>query len=185
VTFVPDLDVPELLSRIDASAGCSIKDSFASLDLAAYGFEVLFEAEWIVHTSKQAQTVVGGPEWATVRDVGGLSTWELAWRGDEGPSGIFQAALLDNDAVAVLVARTTTGVVAGAVLNRSSDAIGISNFFLRPGAPANTWAGCLAFAENLYPGSTVVGYASGTALQAARDHGFAKAGPLRVWRSEA
>jgi hypothetical protein len=30
--------VPELLARIDTSVGCSIKASFASLDLATYGF---------------------------------------------------------------------------------------------------------------------------------------------------
>jgi hypothetical protein len=29
-----------LLARIDTSVGCSIKDSFASLDLAAHGFPV-------------------------------------------------------------------------------------------------------------------------------------------------
>jgi len=30
-----------LLARIDRSVGCSIKDSFVSLDMAAYGFRVL------------------------------------------------------------------------------------------------------------------------------------------------
>lgn len=33
------------LDRIDTSAGCSIKDSFASLELD--GFDVLFDADWI------------------------------------------------------------------------------------------------------------------------------------------
>jgi hypothetical protein len=33
--------VSELLARIDTSVGCSIKASFASLDMAAYGFRVL------------------------------------------------------------------------------------------------------------------------------------------------
>jgi hypothetical protein len=31
---------PSLLTRIDTSVSCSIKDSFASLDLAAHGFPV-------------------------------------------------------------------------------------------------------------------------------------------------
>ncbi len=48
VTLVPGLSVPELLARVDRGAGCSIKDSFASLDLTEFGFRVLFEAEWIV-----------------------------------------------------------------------------------------------------------------------------------------
>jgi len=34
VTLVPDLAVPDLLTRVDTSVGCSIKDSFTSLDLA-------------------------------------------------------------------------------------------------------------------------------------------------------
>jgi hypothetical protein len=127
----------------------------------------------------------GGPRWDTVRDAGGLSTWEQAWQADDGPSGLFQAELLDNDAVAVVETRTTAGVVAGAVLNRSSDAIGISNFFVSSRAPASTWADCVAFAETLYPESTLVSYTSGKALPAALASGFATAGPLRVWRCDA
>jgi hypothetical protein len=85
----------------------------------------------------------------------------------------------------MLEARTAAGVVvAGAVLHRSSDAVGISNFFTTPTAPANTWASCVAFAETLFPGSTLVSYASGKALAAARNHDFAPAGPLRVWIKE-
>ena len=165
VTLVPDPHVPELLARIDASTGCSIKDSFASLDLAAHGFELLFDAEWIVRAKTGVPSAMGGPRWDTVRDASGLSTWEQAWQADDGPSGLFQAELLDNDAVAVLEARTTAGVVAGAVLNRSSDAIGILTFFVSSRAPASTWAGCVAFAETLYPESTLVSYTSGKALR--------------------
>jgi hypothetical protein len=182
VTLVPEPDVPSLLARIDNAAGCSIKDSFATLDLTAHGYQVLLEAEWIVRTSTGPQPAVAGPRWDTVQDVDDLATWEQAWRGhDDGSSGLFRAELLDNDAVAMLGARSAAGVVAGAVLYRSSDAVGISNFFTTPTAPANTWASCLAFAETLFPGSTLVSYASGRALAAARDHNFAPAGPLRVW----
>src|SRR5688572_20466506 len=48
VTLVPDLSVSELLDRVDRDAGCSIKDSFGSLDLTAFGFRTLFEAQWIM-----------------------------------------------------------------------------------------------------------------------------------------
>src|SRR5689334_7347676 len=47
VTLAPDLTVDEVLSGVDRSAGCSVKDSFATLDLSAQGFEVLFTADWI------------------------------------------------------------------------------------------------------------------------------------------
>ena len=47
VTLSPSASPDEVLRDIDTSPGCSVKDSFASLDLSSYGFEVLFDAEWI------------------------------------------------------------------------------------------------------------------------------------------
>ncbi len=47
VTLHPNVDADELLARIDTSAGASVKDSFATLDLAPYGFDVLFDAVWV------------------------------------------------------------------------------------------------------------------------------------------
>ena len=47
VTLQPSLNVERMVSRVDAASGCTIKDSFASVDLSAHGFRVLFDAEWI------------------------------------------------------------------------------------------------------------------------------------------
>jgi hypothetical protein len=47
VTLVPGVDAGSLLARIDDSDGASVKDSFRDLDLAPYGYRVLFDAEWI------------------------------------------------------------------------------------------------------------------------------------------
>ncbi len=41
VTLVPEPPVADLLARIDTSPGCSIKDSYAALDLSPHGFRVL------------------------------------------------------------------------------------------------------------------------------------------------
>lgn len=46
VTLHPFVDIDEMLSRIDLSAGASIKDSFASLDLKPHGFRVLLKGHW-------------------------------------------------------------------------------------------------------------------------------------------
>jgi hypothetical protein len=46
VTLVPDVPPAAVLERIDTSSGASVKDSFATLDLSPYGFEILFEAQW-------------------------------------------------------------------------------------------------------------------------------------------
>jgi hypothetical protein len=119
-----------------------------------------------------------------VHDEAGLAGWERAWRGSDGPPGVFRTELLDHDSVTVLVACTGGDVVAGAVLNRSSTLVGVSNFFTREPGGAVSWSGCLALAATLFPGSTFVGYESGQRLLAARAHGFDTVGPLRVWIQE-
>jgi hypothetical protein len=37
----------DLLAGVDDGRGCSVKDSFADLDLSPLGFEILFEAQWV------------------------------------------------------------------------------------------------------------------------------------------
>ena len=88
VTLLPALDVGVLLGRIDSSAGCSVKDSFASLDLRAQGFRVLFEAEWIVRAGASPTALTTGPPWEQVHDEAGLVAWERAWRGGDDPTGL-------------------------------------------------------------------------------------------------
>jgi len=46
VTLLPEIPLEQVLSGIDTSEGCSVKDSFAGLDLAAAGFRPLFTAHW-------------------------------------------------------------------------------------------------------------------------------------------
>ncbi|SEP51789.1 hypothetical protein [Amycolatopsis saalfeldensis] len=45
VTLTPSATAADVLPLVDASAGCSVKDSFASLSLP--GFTLLFEASWL------------------------------------------------------------------------------------------------------------------------------------------
>ncbi|MGE7387361.1 hypothetical protein ACQKM2_17955, partial [Streptomyces sp. NPDC004126] len=48
VTLTPGATAAEVLAGVNTAApGCSVKDSFAALDLAPAGFEVLFGAQWI------------------------------------------------------------------------------------------------------------------------------------------
>ena len=182
VTLAPDVPVTALLARVDSTAGCSIKDSFASLDLASVGFRVLFDAEWIVRPPATAPPPTGvGPVWEVVRSPELFARWERAWRGEDGPAGVFRAELLGHGSVTLLAARAGSRVSAGAVLNRSAGVVGLSNVFAAPAGPPADWAGCLALADALFAGSTLVGYQAGEALAAARAHGFRTAGPLRVW----
>jgi hypothetical protein len=76
VTLAPDVDIDALLSRVDARAGCSLKDSFADLDLEPHGFRVLFEAQWI---ARPARSEAGDPpSW----DVLHLEAVDLCHTGD-------------------------------------------------------------------------------------------------------
>ena len=119
VTLVPDLSVPELLGRIDPSPGCSIKDSFASLDLTGYGFRELFDAQWVVRAPIDPQALPARPHWTVVRDVEAFKTWENAWRGGEGPRDVLRADLLRTPEVTLLAAWVDDRIMGGAVLSRS------------------------------------------------------------------
>lgn len=181
VTLVPHPSVPELLARVDSSSGCSIKDSFATLDLSGYGFRVLLDARWIVRTPSAPLALLASPCWTAVRDLGAFATWEEAWRGADGARGVLRADLLRLEAVTILAAEVGDRIVGGAVLNRSSAVVGISNFFAKDPNMSDCWQGCLAFVDLLFPDVTLVGYESGQALGVVRTYGFDAVGPLRVW----
>lgn len=181
VTLVPDPPLMQVLSRLDMSIGCSIKDSFAALDLTRYGFRVLVEAEWILHTRWVAPVDGTGARWEVVRDAPGLLRWQGASRVGDRPSGVVPAMLLDDGTVMVLAGYVGSEVVSGAVLHRSAAVVGLSNFFADPADVDASWAGCLAFAHSLSHPSPLVGYESGDALTTALRHGFDPIGPLRIW----
>ena len=184
VTLAPDVSVPDLLARIDASVGCSIKDSFASLDLTSSGFSVLFDAEWTVRRAAPAPQSAAGPHWDVVRDR------------RPSPSGSAHGEATTVRATSSGSTSSTTTpcscsprrngdhVVTGAALNRSPDVVGVSNFFSNNGQVAADWANCLAYIDALLPGAVLVGYEPLDALDATRLDDFETAGPLRVWRRE-
>ncbi|GAB3809288.1 hypothetical protein GCM10027605_43850 [Micromonospora zhanjiangensis] len=179
VTLRPDAD-DRLLSRIDATAGATVKDSFATLDLTGHGFQVLFEAAWI-HRAPSAHRPPGagrGPgDAVTATEVGTppeLATWAAA----HGGGDVFRPALLTDPAVTVLAVRDSAGtLLGGAVVSRGTEVAGLSNVFTTVGPPDRVWRAVLAH----LPGVPLVGYESGDDLAAAERAGFRPIGPLRVW----
>ena len=65
VTLLPGTTSEQVLDGIVRGDGCSVKDSFACLDLRSAGFEPLFRAEWLLRQP------AGGPRRAPAWVVGG------------------------------------------------------------------------------------------------------------------
>jgi hypothetical protein len=181
VTFVRSVDPARLLSGIDASSGSSVKDSYADLDLAPWGFEVLFHASWIRRASASAPDETRLLHWEPIVDDAGLASWEVAWGGDPREPRAFQPTLVARTDVVILAARAAETIVAGAILNSAAGVIGLSNLFVAGVDPAEAFAGAVAAAGRIWPGQDLVGYQAGVSLDAAVRSGFEPIGPLVVW----
>ncbi|MEU7550754.1 hypothetical protein AB0B01_00080 [Streptomyces sp. NPDC044571] len=181
VTLTRHASAAALLAGTDTdSPGCSVKDSFADLDLGPAGFEVLFEARWIHRPAGVPVPAAPGLEWSRVRTVAELEAWETAWDGGEC-TGLFHPGLLTGD-IALLAGSAGGVVVAGAVASVAAGVVGLSNVFTAEGTPADeAWRGGLTAVAQLWPDLPVVGYESGDDLDTAVRHGFTVLGPLRVW----
>jgi hypothetical protein len=179
VTLRERVRAGDLLRRVDSSPGCSIKDSYASVDLSGHGFRLLFEAEW-VHRPAERHPAGQSPEWTQVRTAAQLR----AWAGVHGGGDVFHPALLEDPAVAILAAHDGDTVVAGAIANRSATAIGLSNVFTTTIATDRVWSAAVNAISVHFPGLPVVGYERGPSLRAAHRAGFTGVGPLRVWVRE-
>ena len=177
VTVSADARADGVLRLADSAAGCSVKDSFASLDLSTAGFRVLFEAEWIRCPSPPPNAPADGLDWHVVRTADGLRAWGAAHGGGQ----VFRPDLLDHPTVTVLAAFDGATIVGAAIANRSDDVVGLSNVFTAGVEVGPIWTGAVAAASARFPGLTLVGYESGADLDAAREHGFVTTGPLRVW----
>jgi hypothetical protein len=180
VTLSRDVCADEVVRRVDTSPGCSIKDSFASLDLSRYGFRVLFEAEWIRRPPGPLDATVGS-DWGVVRSVDELWAWAAA----HGGGAVFRPELLHHPAVTVLAVRQAGTVVGGAVANASDGGVvGVSNVFTVNDDVDRIWRGAVAAVSAHHRAATLVGYESGADLDAALGVGFVGAGRLRVWLRE-
>jgi hypothetical protein len=181
ITLDPVPDETVLLSRIDRSVGCSVKDSFAAIDLAPNAFRVLFDAQWIWKAPPPRPSHSAPPHWTQVTDPETFTRWEESWGDADGTQGVFRPALLGDERVAVFAQQEDDLIVAGAILFTSDAAVGITNLFAQERSMDDTWSACIDSAARLAPGLPVVGYESGSDLQIPLSHGFEVVGPLRVW----
>jgi hypothetical protein len=185
VTLRPDVTLDDVLAGIDAGPGCSVKDSFGTLDLSPAGFVPIIEATWL-YREVGATTAAGGParrpadgvRWRRIGDAGALAAWVAAWGGG---AGIFRPELLTDPDVAVLARYDGDAVTGGAVANRSAGGIGVSNLYASTGDPADVWRGAVATAYRVFAPLPVVGYEHGDDLAAAVRAGCTPLTGLRIW----
>lgn len=186
VTLEPTASGESVLAQIDTTTpGCSVKDSFAYLDLVPFGFRVLFDAQWLHRPSvAPPETSAVGPRWSRIRHSEALRDWEQSWSGGDGPVGLFPAPVLREEAVVVLGAYRGDRIVAGAIANRSASVVGVSNLFTVDGDLDNAWRACLVALVEYLPDLSLVAYEHGNGLAAALRHGFEATGDLRVWMKD-
>ena len=190
ITLSPEVSAAEVLAVAPPSGAFAVKDSYGTLDLAPAGFLRAIQASWIARPAA-ARRRRPGLDWQPVSSPGELAAWAAAWAGDaDADPPVFTRELLADPRCAVLACRQDTasrdgvrraGIAAGAIGYAADGVAGISNVFSPVHPAALLFTSLPAAAARRWPGLPVVGYESGTALDAARQAGFDAIGDLRIW----
>ena len=176
VTLAPRLPPDVVLKDIDARAGCSVKDSFADVDLRDHGFSELFEASWVARAPAPAHA---RPRlnWRVVTTEHELARWATS----ADLEGLFGADLMRDPTVCFLVVHDQNGACGGAIVNRTGPTVGLSNVFTTGISPDTLWSDLAAAVGDLFARLPLVGYEQGQGLAHALAGGFEPIAPLRVW----
>jgi hypothetical protein len=166
----------DVVHAVSPGRGCSVKDSFAQLDLEKRGFEVLFEARWI-YRPPMVRTAAGPRNWTVIESEAEFTEWSDS----AGELVAVPSDVLRDRTVRVLAATEPDGIKGGAIANRTGSAVGVSNVFGNGVADPATWSAIGASISAAFPSLPVVGYERGDSLRAALESGFAEIGTLRVW----
>lgn len=88
ITLTPGVSAAHVAAAIDRTRlGYSVKDSFADLDLTAYGLNPLFGASWIsLERTARPPTATRFAHWSTLTGEADLDRWITAW----GDSAIYR-----------------------------------------------------------------------------------------------
>ncbi len=151
----------EILQKSNLPGRWSVKDSFNKLDLSRRGFEVLFEANWI-----RSEMPGEGP------------SSDIVWTREE--KGTADLPFDDPD-FAMFKGRRGFKVVAGFMLYRAEDVVGVTNVVAETSDAAAVWRSLTLLSAQTFPRLPLVGYESGRELKAAVKAGFESGDKLRVW----
>lgn len=153
----------------------SVKDSYATLHLEPFGYQLLFEAEWICHPAYIEQK--SEPyDWRIVRTEKELERWTKT----TGLENSIPFGLLGKRGVKIFFMDRPDGF-AGFIANVAANVIGISNVFSCGMDVCDPWLAIPHVVSTEFPGIPLVGYEHGDSLSAAHSSGWKAIGPLRVW----
>jgi hypothetical protein len=172
VTVEPAVRAEQVVLRLRDRARAGVKDSFATLDLAGDGFDVLFAATWI----HREPATAGRTAWRVVRSAEGLAAWNAGWDTAE----VLLPELLDRGHVRILERVAGGDVTGGAIARLGSGVVDVSNVHGH-GGHAIDWAELATAIAAQFPDRPMVGYEHGADLDAALAGGFDPVGQLRVW----
>jgi hypothetical protein len=155
----------------------TVKDSYARLDLAPLGFDVLFDATWVLREPSLPPPTERG-NWRRVT-APELPLWEAAWKAAGSPADgrVFPPAFLGDATIALFGAYRSSRLVAGFASHRSLHSVGFSNYF----GDETLRASAVTEAMRLAQDAPLVGYDHGDDLTSMLALGFRAVGPLRVW----
>lgn len=176
VVVEPEVTADRVLARLDGRDHCGVKDSFATMDLAGDGMELLFSATWINREPEPGRRPGAPAGWVLVTGADELSEWT----GQHDTRDVLLPPLLRRAHFRILARYIDDRIVAGAVARLGSGAVDVSNVYAVPGHRVD-WAELAEVVGDFFPGRPLVGYERGDALEAALAGGFVPVGELRVW----
>jgi hypothetical protein len=189
VTTGEDWKPDDIFSAIDSNYEkkgwdeWSIKDSFNTLDLREYGFQKLFDAQWIyLEAAKFVSTEPSkNLRYEITRSEDDLVRWRMAWDADEQlGKEIFHPKLLAHPKVYFIAGYEHEQIISGCLVNKTGDVLGISNFFA-PAGEINCWSDMLGFIFSSIERADVVGYERNDLVEKLQTLGFEAVGDLAVW----
>lgn len=181
-TFYPEVitsnkyaTIEEIKYFIENGKVSSIKDSYANLDLTPLDFDILFEAEWMVHAPVFDFDPIP-TNWRIVSTEKDLKKWTDA----SGLENVIKSELLKQQDVKIFICETKDGI-SGFIANLSEDVVGISNVFSMGYEEKKLWRDIPKIISREFPELSMVGYEHNSSLIVAKSSGWKAIGPLRVW----
>lgn len=176
ITTEPGTTAVMVAGLLGGRSGGAVKDSWADVDLSREGFAELFSARWISHDPVGRASL--DLQWSALDSVEEFEEWASA----AALPRLLGPGLLTEPKIRILMARQEGGIAGGAIMNRSSSVVGVSNVFSRSDAErAAVWSDLPAVAAGFFPGHPLVGYEHGEDLEDALAAGFVDIGSLRIW----